>query len=97
MGALDAVDRLTIKLQFGRYTVGVEADIKGCCDHIDQGWLMRMWAERIEDGAFRRLIRKWLKAGGLETAGPVRHPATGNTTGGDSLTHPGACIPARCA
>jgi RNA-directed DNA polymerase len=29
VGALDAVDRLTIKLQFGRYNFVVEADIKG--------------------------------------------------------------------
>ena len=32
VGALDAVDRLTIKLQFGRYNCVVEADIKGFFD-----------------------------------------------------------------
>ena len=33
MGALDAVDKLTVKLQFGRYNFVVEADIKGYFDH----------------------------------------------------------------
>ena len=33
MGALDAVDKLTVKLQFGRYNFIVEADIKGYFDH----------------------------------------------------------------
>jgi retron-type reverse transcriptase len=32
VGALDAVDKLTIKLQFGRYGRVVEADIKGFLD-----------------------------------------------------------------
>lgn len=32
VGALDAVDKLTIKLQFGRYNFVVEADIKGFFD-----------------------------------------------------------------
>jgi retron-type reverse transcriptase len=31
-GALDAVDKLTVKLQFGRYNFVVEADIKGFLD-----------------------------------------------------------------
>jgi len=49
---------------------------------IDHGWLMRMLAERMADGAFLRLIRQWLKAGGLETDGQVRHPTTGTPQGG---------------
>src|SRR5712691_4310058 len=32
IGALDAVDTLTIKLQFGRYAWVVEVDLKGCFD-----------------------------------------------------------------
>ena len=82
VGALEAVDRLTIKLQFGRYNFVVEADIKGFFDNIEHGWLGRMWAERIEDGAFLRLIKKWLKAGVLDTDGQVLHPATGTPQGG---------------
>src|SRR6266705_6119629 len=66
VGALDAVDQLTVKLQFGRYHYVVEADIKGFFDHIDHDWMMRMLAQRIEDRAQLKLIRKWLKAGVLE-------------------------------
>ena len=82
VGALDAVDRLTIKRQFGRYNCVVEADIKGFFDTIDHDWLMRMLGERSEDGAFLRLIRKWLRAGGLETDGQVLPPVTGTPQGG---------------
>jgi RNA-directed DNA polymerase len=41
-----------------------------------------MWEERIEDGAFLRLIKQGLKVGVLDTDGQVRHPATGTPQGG---------------
>ena len=82
VGALEAVDTLTIKLQFGRYAWVVEADIKKFFDTIDHDWMVRMVAERIDDGALLRLIRKWLKAGVLDTDGMVLHPATGTPQGG---------------
>ena len=41
-----------------------------------------MLKERINDGAFLRLIQKWLKAGILDTSGEVIHPATGTPQGG---------------
>ena len=37
---------------------------------------------RIDDRAFLRLIRKWLKVGVLETDGQVIHPETGTPQGG---------------
>ena len=82
VGALDAVDTLTIKLQFGRYAWVVEADLKKFFDTIDHDWMVRMLAERIDDGALLRLIRKWLKAGVLDTDGQVLHPVTGTPQGG---------------
>jgi len=82
IGALDAVDKLTVKLQFGRYNFVVEADIQGFFDNINHDWMIRMLEERIEDGALLRLIRKWLKAGVLDTSGEVLHPATGTPQGG---------------
>jgi group II intron reverse transcriptase/maturase len=82
IGALDAVDKLTIKLQFGRYNWVVEADIKGFFDNIDHVWMIRMLAERIDDRALLRLIKKWLKAGVLDTDGQVLHPVTGTPQGG---------------
>jgi RNA-directed DNA polymerase len=41
VGAVDAVDTLTIKRQCGRYAWGVEADIKKCFDTIDHDGLGR--------------------------------------------------------
>jgi retron-type reverse transcriptase len=44
--------------------------------------MVRMLAERIDDGALRRLMQKWLKAGVLDTDGQVLHPVTGTPQGG---------------
>ena len=82
VGALDAVDNLTVKLQFGRYKYVVEADIKGFFDNMDHDWMIRMLEERIEDRAFLGLIRKWLRAGILDTTGAIIHPVTGTPQGG---------------
>lgn len=81
-GALEAVDQLTVKLQFGRYRYIVEADIKGFFDNISHEWLMRMLAERIDDQAILRLIKKWLKAGVLDTDGQIISPEGGTPQGG---------------
>ena len=81
-GALEAVDDLTVMLQFGRYRFVAEADIQGFFDNLDQSWLMRMLQERIDDRALLRLIQKWLKAGVLDTDGQVLHPTTGTPQGG---------------
>jgi group II intron reverse transcriptase/maturase len=81
-GALDAVRDLTFDLQYGTYGYVVEVDIKGCFDHLDHAWLLAMLRVRVDDRAFLRLIRKWLKAGILETDGQVRHPETGTPQGG---------------
>ena len=82
VGALDAVDKLTVKLQFGKYNFVVEADIKSFFDNVDHEWMTRMLKERIDDGPFLRLITKWLKAGILEPDGEVIHPVTGTPQGG---------------
>ena len=82
VGALDAIDDLTVKLQFGRYNYVVEADIKGFFDNLDHDWMIRMLEERIEDRAFLGLIRKWLRAGILDTTGAILHPVTGTPQGG---------------
>jgi len=82
VGALNAVDKLTVKLQFGRYNYVVEADIKGFFDNVDHDWMIRMLEERIDDRGLLWLIKKWLKAGVLDTDGKVIHPATGVPQGG---------------
>jgi RNA-directed DNA polymerase len=83
VGALAAVDQLTVKLQFGRYRYVVEADIKSFFDNLSHEWLMRMLAERIDDQAMLRLIKKWLKAGVLDTDGKVLRPEGGAPQGGN--------------
>ncbi len=43
IGALDAVDKLTIKLQFGPYNFVVEADIKSYFDTLDHRQDAEIW------------------------------------------------------
>jgi group II intron reverse transcriptase/maturase len=69
-------------LQGGKYCWVVEADIRGFFDNIDHDWMIKMLEERIDDKPFLRLIRKWLRAGILETDGQVVHPVTGTPQGG---------------
>jgi group II intron reverse transcriptase/maturase len=80
--ALDAVFKLTDELQFGPFTYVVEADIKGFFDNLDHEKLIEMLEKRIGDPRLLRLIKKWLKAGVLDTDGKVIHPATGSPQGG---------------
>lgn len=77
-----AIKALTDELQFGGHHFVVEADIKGFFDNIQWEWLERMLEQRIADGAFLNLIRKWLRAGILEEDGKVVHPQTGTPQGG---------------
>src|SRR5206468_13114550 len=81
-GALDAVHELTVKLQFEPYNFIVEADIEAFFDRLDQDRLIEMLSLRIADKQLLRLIKKWLKAGVLETDGEVTHPVTGSPQGG---------------
>ena len=55
----------------------MEADIRSFFDAIDHDWLIRMLELCIADKASLRLIKKWLKAGVLDTDGMVKHPVTG--------------------
>ena len=82
VSAHDAIKVLSNELQFGGHHFVVEADIKGFFDHIRWEWLERMLEQRIADGAFLNLIRKWLRAGILEEDGKVIHPQTGTPQGG---------------
>lgn len=81
-GPHDAVRDLTNELFRGDYHFVTEADVKGFFDHIQHDWLLKMLAQRIQDGALLGLIRKWLRAGILEEDGKVIHPETGTPQGG---------------
>jgi len=81
-GAHQAIKDLTSELKSGKYHVVVEADIKGFFNAINHDLLMDMLDRRIDDKPFLKLIRKWLKAGILETDGQVIHPLMGTPQGG---------------
>jgi len=80
--AMDAIKDISKTLTQGRYNFIVEADIKGFFDNIDHNILLDMLSLRVDDKVFTGLIRKWLKAGILETDGKVIHPDTGTPQGG---------------
>jgi group II intron reverse transcriptase/maturase len=82
LGALDAVKDLRNKLSEDRMNYVLDADIKGFFDNLDHNWLVKMLELRIDDKAFIQLIKKWLKAGILDTSGKVIHPVTGTPQGG---------------
>lgn len=82
IGPHDALEDLRESLQFGKYHWVVEADIRGFFDNLVHEWLVRMLEERVDDRAFLRLIKKWLKAGVVEEDGRVIHPESGTPQGG---------------
>lgn len=59
----------------------IEADIEGFFDNIEHNWLMRCLDERIADPNFKRLIKKFLKAGILEE-GQYKKTEKGSPQGG---------------
>jgi len=81
-GAHKAIKELSAVLRSGRFLTVVEADIKGFFDNIDHDKLLNMLMRRIDDKPLLKLIRRWLKAGILDTDGQVLHPATGTPQGG---------------
>ena len=82
VGALDAVKDLSAVLRSGGYHYLVEADIRGFFDKLEHEKLIELLERRIDDKAFIRLIRKWLKAGVLEPDGAVEYPEKGSPQGG---------------
>jgi len=80
--AKETVADLTFNLQYGCYGYMVEADIKSFFENLDHDQLLKMLAQRIDDQAFLSLIRKWLKAGILDTDGAILDPETGTPQGG---------------
>ena len=82
VGILDAVRDISAALRTGPFHYVVEADIRGFFDRIDHAIMIELLEKRIDDEPFLRLIRKWLKAGILETDGKVIHPETGTPQGG---------------
>lgn len=61
----------------------VEADIKGFFDNVNQEWLMKFLAHRIEDKRIQRMVKRFLRAGVSED---------GNVTISDEGTPQGGVI-----
>jgi RNA-directed DNA polymerase len=59
----------------------VDADVSGCFDNVDWGFLREFIQQRVKDGGILRLIGKWLHASVLE-AGELTHPDKGTPQGG---------------
>lgn len=81
-GPQKAALKLSEMIHRGKFRWVLDADIKGFFDKLNHDWLIRMLSERVEDSAFLRLIKKWLKAGMLEEDGKVIYPITGTPQGG---------------
>ena len=62
-----ALDALHTALMSQRVNWVLDADIRRFFDSVDHEWLMRILAHRIADRRVLELIRRWLKAGVLES------------------------------
>lgn len=59
----------------------VDADIRSFFDSLDHAVLRELLGKRIHDGALRRLVGRWLKAGVME-AGELKRSSRGTPQGG---------------
>ncbi len=62
-GTHDALDALSVALQFERVSWALDADIRSFFDQMSREWTMEFVQRRIGDPRLLRLIQKWLKAG----------------------------------
>jgi group II intron reverse transcriptase/maturase len=79
--ALKAVDE-TIMGKPVHYVI--EADIKGFFDHVSHDWMMQFLQVRVRDSSLLLLIRRFLKAGYMESG--LWHPTEEGTPQGGNLS-----------
>jgi group II intron reverse transcriptase/maturase len=60
----------------------IEADIKGFFDHVSHDWMMQFLRVRVRDSSLLLLIRRFLKAGYIESGHLIR-PEEGTPQGGN--------------
>jgi hypothetical protein len=77
IGAFVPIKALTAELVSGRYTMLVEASVKGYVNTINHELLIEMLGKRIADHAFLNLIKQWLQASYPDTDGKKRKMSTG--------------------
>ena len=62
-GAHDALDALSVALQFEKVGWVLDADIQSFFDTMSHEWTVKFIQHRVADPRIIRLIQKWLKAG----------------------------------
>jgi len=62
-GAHDALDALSVALQFEKVGWVLDADIQSFFDTMSHEWTIKFIQHRVADPRILRLIQKWLKAG----------------------------------
>jgi len=62
-GAHDALDALSVALQFEKVDWVMDADIQSFFDTMSHEWTMKFLQHRVADPRILRLIQKWLTAG----------------------------------
>jgi group II intron reverse transcriptase/maturase len=77
--AINAVDKTIMTKPINHV---VDADIKGFFDNVSHEWMMRFLSVRIKDPSFLLLIRRFLKAGYVES-GMLVATARGTPQGGN--------------
>jgi RNA-directed DNA polymerase len=65
-GQHDALDALAAGIYYKKVNWVLDADIRGFCEAIDHGWLVKFIEHRIADRRLLRLVQKWLAAGVME-------------------------------
>jgi group II intron reverse transcriptase/maturase len=77
----DALRALSETVEHKPISYIVEADIKGFFDNVNQEWLMKFLAHRVEDKRIQRMVKRFLKAGVAED-GSVTVSDEGTPQGG---------------
>lgn len=77
----DALDALTVGIEYGEVNWVLDVDIRAFFDTIEHEWLMRFVEHRIADKRVLRHIKKWLNAGVFED-GSIWHAEEGTPQGG---------------
>jgi group II intron reverse transcriptase/maturase len=79
--ALQAVDQTIMRKPVNGV---IEADIQGFFDHVSHDWMMQFLQVRIRDSSLLLLIRRFLKAGYMESG--LWHPTEEGTPQGGNLS-----------
>ena len=77
-----AIRQVQRSITFGKQTVVIDADIKGCDENIRHDLLLNLVQRRISDQRIAKLIKGWLKAGVMDGGEHVPSGEMGTPQGG---------------